>query len=195
MEFSDEYLLQKYLDADIAAFNILIQRWQKRIFNFIYRNIGDYEEARDLTQDTFAKTFLKVKDLDDRSRFGPWLYRVALNECRMAFRRSRGKQKVPLEIYQQTDAEEIQLRSVMSEEPDGPEEQLRKKENVERLRAVLQMIPEEQRLVILMKEYESLKFQEIAEVLDVPLSTVKSRMYLGLKTLKRLLLQRELTRK
>ncbi|MBI2821995.1 MAG: sigma-70 family RNA polymerase sigma factor, partial [Acidobacteria bacterium] len=87
------------------------------------------------------------------------------------------------------------LRRVMSEEEESPEETLQKKEDIARLRSVIEMIPEEQRLVILMKEYENLKFYQIAEVLDLPLSTVKSRMYLGLKTLKRLLIQRELIRR
>ena len=185
-------MVQKYLDGDTARFNLLIERWQKRIFNFIYRNIGDYEEARDLTQDTFAKALVKLKDLDDSTKFSSWLYAVALNECRMAFRRSRGKQKVPLEIHEETDLSPSGPGGVMANAPQGPEESLQEKETVARLKSVLQMIPEEQRLVILMKEYEDLRFHEIAEILDVPLSTVKSRMYLGLRTLRRLLLQREL---
>ncbi|MBI3939526.1 MAG: sigma-70 family RNA polymerase sigma factor [Acidobacteria bacterium] len=195
MEFSDEYLVQEYLDGDVSRFNLLIQRWQKRIFNFIYRNIGNYEEAQDLTQDTFAKAFVKVKDLDDPAKFSAWLYRVALNECRMAFRRGKGKQNIPLEIYDQTETRELQLRGVMSEPEDTPEESLQRKESIERLRSVLSAIPEEQRLIIVMKEYEDLKFHEIAAILEIPLSTVKSRMYLGLKTLRRLLVQRELSRR
>ena len=194
MEFSDEYLLQKYLDADVAAFNILIQRWQKRIFNFIYRNVGDYEEARDLTQETFAKAFLKARDLHDRTRFSSWLYKVALNECRMAFRRTRGKQSVPIELFQQQDAQEAELGRAMAQRDESPQERLEREEGVARLREVMRMLPEEQRLVILMKEYENLKFHEIAEILDTPLSTIKSRMYLGLKTLRRLLVQKELSR-
>lgn len=195
MEFSDEYLVQKYLDGDASRFNILIQRWQKRIFNFVYRNIGDYEEARDLTQDTFAKAFLKLKELDDAARFSSWLYKIALNECRMAFRRTRGRQKIPIEIYHQTEAQEVELGRMMAEREDSPEQSLQKREAAERLHEVFRMIPEEQRLVIVMKEYEDLKFHEIAQILELPLSTVKSRMYLGLKTLKRLLIQRELTRR
>jgi RNA polymerase sigma-70 factor (ECF subfamily) len=194
MEFSDEYLVRKYLDGDVSQFNILIQRWQKRIFNFIYRNTGDYEDARDLTQNTFAKAFVKAKELDDPSKFSSWLYKIALNECRMTFRRSRGKQKIPLEIYQQDETQEKELRQVMSEAEESPEDSLQRKENIERLREVIQLIPNEQRVVILMKEYENLKFHQIADILDVPLSTVKSRLYLGLKTLKRLLIQREFTR-
>ena len=193
MEFSDEYLVRKYLDGDVSQFNILIERWQKRIFNFIYRNIGDYEEARDLTQNTFAKAFVKVRELDDPGRFSSWLYKIALNECRMTFRRAKGKQKIPLEIYHSSESQESELRRVMTEEEDNPEQSLHRKENVDRLREVIELIPEEQRLVIVMKEYENLKFHQIAEILDIPLSTVKSRMYLGLKTLRRLLVQREFT--
>lgn len=194
MEFSDEYLVRKYLDGDVSQFNILIQRWHKRIFNFVYRNVGDYEAARDLTQDAFTKAFLKIRELDDPSRFSSWLYKIALNECRMSFRRVKGKHKIPLEIYHASEAQEQELRRVMSEEQENPEETLRRRESVDCLREVIRLIPEEQRLVIVMKEYENLKFHQIAEILDVPLSTVKSRVYLGLKTLKRLLVQREFTK-
>ncbi|HEY2933299.1 MAG TPA: sigma-70 family RNA polymerase sigma factor [Acidobacteriota bacterium] len=195
MEFSDEYLVQKYLEGDSSSFDELIRRWQKRIFNFIYRNIGNYEESLDLTQNTFAKSFLKIKELDDAARFSSWLYKIALNECRMSFRRSKGKQNIPLEIYHQSETQEVELRRALSESEETPEERLQRKESVARLKEVILLIPEEQRLVILMKEYEGLRFHEIAEILDVPLSTAKSRMYLGLKTLRRLLVKKELSRR
>ena len=194
MEFSDIYLLQKFLQGEVACFNVLIQRWQKRIFNFIYRNVSDYEEARDLTQETFAKAFIKARDLQDPSRFIPWLYKVALNECRMSLRRSRGRQKVPIEIYDSPESNEVEIAAVLVRQEESAQQRLEREETVARLREVLALLPEEQRLVIVMKEYEDLKFHEIAEILDVPLSTVKSRLYMGLKTLRRLLLQRELSR-
>src|SRR5688572_8999412 len=194
MEFSDVYLLQKFLQGEVASFNVLTQLWHKRIFNFIYRNVSDYEEARDLTQETFAKVFLKARELQDQSRFAPWLYKVALNECRMSLRRGRGRVKVPIEICEPSLVSDVEISSAMAQREEGPQQRLEREETVARLREVLGKLPEEQRLVIVMKEYEDLKFHEIAEILDVPLSTVKSRLYLGLKTLRRLLLQKELTR-
>lgn len=179
MELSDERLLEHALEGDGACFGELARRWQRRIYGFICRYVGNREEARDLTQDTFAKAFQNLDRLADSRRFPSWLYKIALNECRMRFRRQNRGVIVPLEEY------------VQREERGGfptptPEDTLEAGENVRILRQAVAQLPEEQRVVIVMKEYQGLKFHEIAEILDLPLSTVKSRMYLGLKTLKKL---------
>lgn len=178
MEPSDEYLLEMALQGDGASYGQLIRRWERKIFSFICRYIGDREDARDLTQDTFTKAYRNLGSLSDRRRFSAWLYRIALNECRMRFRRQKNIRAVALEESGQEE------RAV---DASTPESRLAAKEEVQLLREVFQDLPEEQRVVILMKEFQGLKFQEISEILDVPLSTAKSRMYLGLKTLKRLM--------
>ena len=83
---SEEYLLQLALEGDGASFGELAQRWQSRIFGFIHRYVGNREEAQDLTQDTFAKAYQNLDRLADPARFSSWLYKIALNECRMRFR-------------------------------------------------------------------------------------------------------------
>lgn len=182
MQRSDEYLLELALQGDGTCFGELSQRWQNKIYGFIYRYVGNREEARDLTQDTFAKAYQHLDRLSDPSRFSSWLYKIALNECRMRFRRRRHVTAVPLEDYV------LQERDVS--EAASPEEALAAGETTRILKEVFGHLPEEQRTVILMKEYQGLKFQEISEILDVPLSTVKSRMYLGLKTLRKMMEQR-----
>jgi RNA polymerase sigma-70 factor, ECF subfamily len=179
MDRSDEYLLQLALQGDGACFGELTQRWQTRIFGFICRYVDNREEARDLTQDTFAKAFENLDRLSDPARFSSWLYKIALNECRMRFRRGRNFTSVHFEDYRAGQEPEAVEAS--------PEEALRTKETTRVLKLAFQDLPEEQRAVILMKEYQGLKFHEIAEILEIPLSTVKSRMYLGLKTLRRLM--------
>jgi RNA polymerase sigma-70 factor (ECF subfamily) len=177
---SDEHLLELALGGDGSCFGELVLRWEKKIYGFIRRYVGDSEEARDLTQDTFAKAFQNLNRLSDPSRFSSWLYKIALNECRMLFRRQKGTYKVPLEEGGR------ELARVESTEP-AQEQGLEKQESVVLLRRALEKLPKEQREVILMKEYQGLKFHEIAEILDLPLSTAKSRMYLGLKMLRRIL--------
>lgn len=182
MERSDEYLLQLALQGDRASFGELIGRWQRKIYGFIYRYVGNSEEAQDLTQDTFAKAYQNLDHLTDPARFSSWLYKIALNECRMRFRRRRHLTPVPLEEYEEAASE--------AAGSDSPEEALVSKETLRILKEVFADLPEEQKTVILMKEYQGLKFQDISEILDIPLSTVKSRMYLGLKTLRRLMEKR-----
>ena len=180
MRLNDEYLLDLAVQGDAGSFGEVTQRWERRIFAFIFRYVGNSEEARDLTQNTFAKAFENLGRLSDSSRFSSWLYTIALNECRMRFRREKRAQHFPIEDDSGSGLELVSAES-------SPEEGAAQQQQVRRLRRALGHLPDEQRAVIVMKEYQGLKFQEIAEIVEVPLSTVKSRMYLGLKTLRRLL--------
>jgi RNA polymerase sigma-70 factor (ECF subfamily) len=180
---SDEYLLRLAVEGDGASFGELVRRWQVKIYGFIRRYVGNSEEAEDLTQETFAKAYQNLDRLADPQRFSSWLYKIALNECRMRFRREKGIQRVS---WEESPAE-VQTRDRIEE---NPETQLQTKQAVDRLKEAFGDLPGEQREVILMKEYQGLKFHEISDILEVPLSTAKSRMYLGLKTLRRLMEER-----
>lgn len=180
MEETDERLLELAVEGDGPSFGRLIRRWESRIFAFICRYVGNADDARDLTQDTFAKAYLNLTHLSDHGRFSSWLYTIALNECRMRFRRQRKVKPVPLE-----EANKDYWRVNIDEKT--PERLLHAREEAARLRSAFEYLPPEQKEVILMKEFQGLKFHEIAEILDIPLSTAKSRMYLGLKTLRRLM--------
>src|SRR5690606_40488229 len=87
MSVSDEHLLELALQGDGDCFGQLVERWEGKIYGFIYRYVRNREEARDLTQDTFTKAFQNLDRLSDPARFSSWLYTIALNECRMRFRR------------------------------------------------------------------------------------------------------------
>ena len=184
MNRSDEYLLDLALQGDTDCFGELIERWQQKIYRFICRYMGNVVEAQDLTQDTFTKAYQNLDRLSDPSRFSPWLYKIALNECRMRMRRQVRAKPVSWHDYQASNRADLHLDAAT------PEKELVSKERVEQLREAFDMLPEEQRAVIVMKEYQGLKFQEISQILEIPLSTVKSRMYLGLKTLRRLMEKR-----
>ena len=179
---SEQYLLELALQGDTACFGELIERWQRRIYGFICRYVGNADEAHDLTQDTFTKAYSNLGRLSDPERFSSWLYTIALNECRMRFRRRRKIQFVSLP-EEENEVVPIHLRDPAA----SPEAKLAVKEDIQVLREAFDLLPEEQREVILMKEYQDLKFHEISEILAIPLSTVKSRMYLGLKTLRKLM--------
>ena len=185
MNFSDEYLLELALQGDRACFGELIERWQRKIYSFICRYVGNSTDAQDLTQDTFTKAYTNLDRLADPARFPSWLYKIALNECRMRFRKERRAQLVPL-----PEEEGYPGRPELAVETATPETELAVQEEIELVREAFKELPEEQRAVILMKEYQGLKFHEISEILGIPLSTVKSRMYLGLKTLRKLMEKR-----
>jgi RNA polymerase sigma-70 factor (ECF subfamily) len=180
MERSDEYLLELALLGDAGCFGELIRRWEQKIYGFIRRYVGNSDDARDLTQDTFVKAYQNLDRLSDPARFSSWLYKIALNECRMRFRREKRSRSVSLEEVN------TEVNTITRDETT-PESEFAAKEGVERLKEAFELLPREQREVIIMKEYQGLRFHEISDVLEIPLSTAKSRMYLGLKTLRRLM--------
>lgn len=177
MTQTDQCLLDSALRGDVHSFGQLVERWRSRIFGFIFRYTGDREDAHDLTQETFTKAYKNLNRLTDPASFPAWVYKIALNECRMRFRRIKRSQLVDLDEERDTaGAARIDERT--------PEEVFHRRELQRVLQAAFEELPAEQRAVIVMKEYQGLKFREISEILSVPLSTVKSRLYLGLKTLK-----------
>lgn len=192
MVLSDEQLIELYLAGDSEAFNGLVKKWERRIFNFALRYCGSREEAQDLCQEIFTITFQRLSGLRDHRRFAPWLYKIALNSCRMRSRVVKRKQLVSLDSDDFKRARELGSNSALEQRVSTPEEALGEIERGRILKEAMGEIPDEQRLVILMKEYEGLRFHEIAEILDCPLSTVKSRLYSGLRSLRDILQQRGL---
>ncbi|HET7292576.1 MAG TPA: RNA polymerase sigma factor [Vicinamibacteria bacterium] len=175
---SDERLVEAFQAGDLAAFDLLLLRWERRIQGTAYRILGVEEEARDVSQEAFLKAFRALRGFKGEARFSSWLYQIALNLCRDRLRRRRGKAFVSLESLEEEGGHPA---------PDAgpsPYEQAERGALLRRVREALAALPDEQREVIVLKEYEELTFLEIAQILDVPLSTVKTRLYRGLVSLR-----------
>ncbi len=166
-EADDRELVQKARRGGVEAYNALVSRWEKRIFNYILRLTGNREDAMDLTQDAFFKAYQNLGKLDDPSRFAPWLYRIAHNESYSLLRRNR------------PDTEEL-----FDAAPDAPGRRMLPMEATLAVRSALDRLPHDQKEAVILKVYEGFKFEEIAEILGCPASTVKSRVYTALDQLK-----------
>lgn len=177
-ETDDTLLVIKVQAGDSQAFNELVQRWHTKIYRFAYRFFVDGSEADEITQKTFIKTYQNVKNLDDPGKFSPWIYRIANNLCLDELKRAGRRKSTPLEAW-------VERADYGTE--TSPADELESKELGELIGKALLLIPDEQRVVIILKEYEGLKFREIAEILEVSENTVKSRMYYGLKAVRRIL--------
>jgi RNA polymerase sigma-70 factor, ECF subfamily len=173
---TDEELVDAFQAGDLSAFDALHHRWERKIRGAIYRIMGSDEESRDLCQETFLKAYRGLGTFKREARFSSWLYQIALNLCRDRMRRRRGKTLVSLETLDQ------------GEEPWGPspsaQDLVEKRELAGVVAEAVAALPEEQREVIVLKEYQGLTFLEIAEALDLPMSTVKTRLYRGLGQLR-----------
>ena len=158
MTWTDEELVAKSVGGDADSFNELVLRWERPIYALAYRTIGREEDARDVCQETFLRAFRALPGFRGQAKFSSWLYRIALNLCRDWIRRER---RTPV-VQPPEDVDLLELAA-----------------------ASMALLPEEQRTAIVLKEYHGLTFQEIADLVGCPLSTVKTRLYQGLTVLRR----------
>jgi RNA polymerase sigma-70 factor (ECF subfamily) len=178
MSRTDEELVASCLAGERSAFDLLVLRWDRKIQGAIYRLIGSEDEARDLCQEAFLKAYRGLGAFKGEARFSSWLYQIALNLCRDRMRRRKGRTLVSLDALE-ADGQAPVLRD------DTTALDLALSKDVERhVKAAVMALADDQREVIVLKEYEGLTFQEIANVLDLPVSTVKTRLYRGLDKLK-----------
>ena len=162
------------------SFNQLVVRWERPIYALAYRTIGREEDARDVCQETFLRAFRALKGFKGQAKFSSWLYRIALNLCRDWIRRER-RQPVA-QAPEGVDLIELASEATPTE---SIEDLVARKEIGQAVARAMADLPEDQRTAIILKEYHGLTFQEIADMLDCPLSTVKTRLYQGLTVLRR----------
>jgi len=187
---TDSILIEKFLGGELQAFNRLVDRWHKPIYNFILRDLNNRDEADDLTQQVFVRVYRSLHRLKRRESFSTWIYQIAANLCRDVIKQRRRRTMVSLESMQENGVLDVAAHAVLTLQPDAaqhPDQVVNRSQLREILQKALQEIPEEQRVVVIMKEYQGLKFTEIAEALGAPVNTVKSRLYYGLSALRKTL--------
>lgn len=174
---TDEELVAAFQGGDAAAFDTLLGRWDRKIQGAIYRVLGANEDSRDLCQEVFLKAYRALGSFKQEARFSSWLYQIALNACRDRLRRKRGRTQLSLDDLGESGRE-------LTQSGPTPLELVEARDLARAVQAAMAALPIEQREVIALKEYQGLTFVEIAEALDVPVSTVKTRLYRGLGQLR-----------
>ena len=166
--------------GDADSFNQLVLRWERPIYALAYRTIGRDEDARDVCQETFLRAFRALPNFRGQAKFSSWLYRIALNLCRDWMRRER---RAP--IIQPPEDVDLMDLAAAAEPSESIEDLVARKDMTRLVENAMTRLPEEQRTAIVLKEYHGLTFQEIADLMGCPLSTVKTRLYQGLTVLRR----------
>ena len=174
-------LIEKSRKGDEHAYGKLVGLWFKRIYNFSLKYFADHDLAMEVTQLTFIVVYKKIDRLKDVDSFKYWLYKIALNHCREEERRQ--KRTKWHSIFISEDARKVESKY------GHPEIEYQKKENEELIAELLRALPEDQKTVIIMKEFEGMKFREISETLNISENTAKSRLYYGLKALRKLMVK------
>jgi RNA polymerase sigma-70 factor, ECF subfamily len=180
MPSTDEELVARSMGGDLDSFNQLVLRWERPIYALAYRVIGREEDARDVAQETFLRAFRALKGFKGQAKFSSWLYRITLNLCRDWMRRER---RTP--VSQAPEGVDIIEMAGEGTPSESIEDLVSRHELGRVVGKAMALLPEEQRTAIILKEYHGLTFQEIADLLDCPLSTVKTRLYQGLSVLRK----------
>ena len=175
---TDEIIVQRALTGDAEAFGEIVRRWERRIFALAYGMLGREEDARDATQETFLAAFRSLRGFRGEAKVSSWLHRIAVNQCITRQRQARVRSEAALDDEQEKDA-----RSFATPVQYSPSRVVEGRQETAAVRRAINSLPIELRQVVIMKEFEELTFREIADVLDLPLSTVKSRLYTAMKQL------------
>lgn len=178
---TDEELVARATAGDVDSFNQLVSRWERTIYALAYRTLGREEDARDVVQEAFLRAYRGLGGFKGEAKFSSWLYRITLNLCRDWIRRERRAPVV--QPPEGTDA--VDLADAQAAPAESVEDLVARREMSRAVSRAMAELPEEQRIAILLKEYHGLTFQEIADQLNCPLSTVKTRLYQGLSVLRR----------
>jgi RNA polymerase sigma-70 factor (ECF subfamily) len=168
-EVEDRDLIARARKGDVEGYNLLVSRWEKRVFNYLLRLVRHREDALDVSQEVFLKAYQNLPKLEDPQKFAGWLFRIAHNEAFSLLRKKRPEVEL---------GEEARLPS----SPSGPG--LMPVELSLAVETALGRLNADQREAVLLKVYQGFKFDEMAEILECPVSTVKSRVYTALELLK-----------
>jgi RNA polymerase sigma-70 factor (ECF subfamily) len=184
---SDEQLVALTREGDVTAFNSLATRWESSLYGFVRRTVGNPDDARDVCQEALTKAYVNIRRLREGSKFKAWIHHIAFNICRDRFRARRAEAET--RAFDEEDATSLDVpahvRIAAAADHGAATTSLHGV-----LGAVLARVPVEQRTAILLREYHGFTSEEIAEITGVPAATVRTRIYYGLKLVRRLLRQR-----
>lgn len=178
---SDEQVAARAVAGDRDAFGELVRRWEGRIYRLAYGMLGGAEDARDATQETFLAAYRNLKNFRGDAQVSSWLHRIAINQCISRQRRSKSRPETSLSVGENPCAD-----GHLSPDARHTSHAISTEQNERAIavRRAVAALPAELREVVVLKEFEELTFQQIADRLGVPSSTIKSRLYTALKQLR-----------
>jgi RNA polymerase sigma-70 factor, ECF subfamily len=172
---SDAACVRRIQRGDIDAFEILVRRHEKTIFNLVYRMLGDYDDAAETSQEAFLSAYRAIGQFRGEANFSTWLYRIALNHATTRRKSAALRQKRFVAIDDTDMIDNTQL---------GPAETFEKKELRERVQRALNDLEPEDATVILLRDLQDVPYEDVARVLQIPVGTVKSRLHRARQALK-----------
>jgi RNA polymerase sigma-70 factor (ECF subfamily) len=179
---SDEELLTQFQGGKREAFGVLVRRYERELYGYLRRYLGDASLADDVFQNTFLQLYTKIGKYEPGRPVRPWLYTIATHQAIDALRRGGRHQALSLEQQRETsaDGEVRTLVALLESKAPGPLEQANTEERRLLVRASVDHLPDFLRQVVVLAYYQGLKYREIADILGIPVGTVKSRLHAAL---------------
>jgi len=176
---TDERLVELSVSSDSEAFGEIVRRWERKIFALCFGMLGREDEARDAAQETFIAAYRNLSNFRGEAKVSSWLHRIAVNQCLTVKRRAKTRSE---EFFDdESGGDEKVFVAPANRSPARTTEQI---ERLTLVRQAVGSLPTDLRQVVVMKEFEEMTFQEISDTLELPLSTVKSRLYTALRQLR-----------
>lgn len=170
----EKILIERCKNGDKVAFDTLVERYEKRVYNLAYRLSGNYDEANDISIDAFIRVFQALKMFRGDANFSTWLFRIVTNVYLDRRKRQSNKQHLSLEEY--IELEENSVARQVEDPSPTPLETMEQKERTAILQNAIESLPDYQRVMVVLFHTEGLAYEEIASILSLPIGTVKSRL-------------------
>jgi RNA polymerase sigma-70 factor (ECF subfamily) len=170
----DRLLIARCKNGDRTAFDDLVRRYERKVYNFAYRLCGNYDEANDVASETFLRVYNALPNFRGDASFITWLFRIITNVYLDERKRQRARPHQSLEEI--IELEETTVSRQIEDPSPTPAQRVEGRERAELLQAAIQSLPDYQRAMIAMYHSENRSYEEIAEILDLPIGTVKSRL-------------------
>jgi RNA polymerase sigma-70 factor, ECF subfamily len=171
----DTQLIAQALTGQTAAFGQLVEKYQDRLYNTVVHVVGNAEDAKDVVQEAFVQAFLKLESFHGASAFYTWLYRIAFNAA-ATHRRRRGAMRTAEQVAM-ADGRLRNSPDGLARSVESPGESLERDERCQQVRRAISQLPEDHRVVLVLREMEGYCYETIAEILELPVGTVRSRLH------------------
>lgn len=174
--------IKQVLKGDQSAFSDIVNLYQHKLYQLCYRMLGNRQEAEDIAQEAFVRAYINLQTFDQKRKFSTWLYRIATNLCIDRIRKKKPDYYLDAEVE---GTEGLNMYSQIAADEQLPEDAAMQMELQDRIQYEISKLPDKYRAVIVLKYIEELSLQEISEVLDLPLGTVKTRIHRGREALRK----------
>ncbi|WP_018126213.1 sigma-70 family RNA polymerase sigma factor [Balneola vulgaris] len=174
--YSDEDLMEYFQNGEEIAFNELVFRYKDRLHNFLYRYTHNHQDCEDLVQETFLRVHKSKSSYERIAKFSTWMYTIALNLAKSLYKKKQKMHKVSIH-KDPNDSEDYEMH--IEDTNILPDQELHEKLSLEQLEKALMALPEDFREVVMLRDLQEMTYEEISEVTDIPMGTVKSRINRG----------------